>query len=84
MQEDYEKACRNLFEALDKLDKRLAGQRFLIPYYPDGQLQPAPTLADYRLFASLIRFDVVYYPLFKTNIRHIRDYPHLQVRPSCH
>ena len=83
VQEDYEAACLNVFDALDKMEQRLEGQRYLIPYYPGGQATPSPTLADYRLFTTLIRFDVVYYLLFKTNIKHIRDYPNLQVA-CCH
>lgn len=80
VQAEYETACVSLFAALDQLEQRLQGQRYLIPYYPGGQAgPPSPTLADYRLFATLIRFDVVYYLIFKTNIRHIRDYPNLQV-----
>ncbi|KAA6429496.1 MAG: hypothetical protein FRX49_00888 [Trebouxia sp. A1-2] len=76
--EEYETPCNKLFDELDKLEKRLDGQRYLIPYHPEGRATPCPTLADYRLFTTLIRFDVVYYPLFKTNLRHIRDYPNLQ------
>lgn len=81
VQENYEAACLHLFDALDKMEQRLEGQRYLIPNYPGGQAAPSPTLADYRLFTTLIRFDVVYYSLFKTNVRHIRDYPNLQVSP---
>lgn len=79
VQADYDKACTELFAALDQMEERLDNQRYLINYYPEGQIQPSPTLADYRLFTTLIRFDVVYYPLMKANIRHIRDYPNLQV-----
>lgn len=82
VQEEYESACLHLFDALDKMEQQLEGQRYLIPYYPGGQAAPSPTLADYRLFTTLIRFDVVYYSLFKTNVRHIRDYPNLQVSRS--
>jgi putative glutathione S-transferase len=35
------------------------------------------TLADIRLFTTLVRFDVAYYGLFKCNQRRIRDYSHL-------
>ena len=78
-QEAYEVQCKSLFDALDKLEAMLDGQRYLIPYYPGGRAAPCPTLADYRLFNTLIRFDIVYYALFKANVRHIRDYPNLQV-----
>lgn len=81
LQAEYEKACTQLFQALDSCEQRLSKQRYLISHYPNGQASPSPTLADYRLFTTLIRFDVIYYPMMKTNIRHIRDYPNLQVRP---
>ena len=83
VQEQYETLCKELFDELDKLEKRLDGQRYLIPYYPGGRANPCPTLADYRLFTTLIRFDIAYYPLFKSNLRHIRDYPNLQVNLLC-
>lgn len=35
------------------------------------------TEADLRLFATLIRFDEVYYVHFKTNKKLIHDYPNL-------
>lgn len=77
-QGEYNKVCVELFQALDTLEQRLATQRYLINYFPPGSVSPSPTLADYRLFTTLIRFDVIYYPLMKANIRHIRDYPNLQ------
>ena len=60
-QEAYEEAFRELFETLDWLEARLAGQRFLI-----GQRL---TEADWRLFTTLIRFDPVYFGHFKCNLR---------------
>ena len=59
-QEAYEEAFRALFETLDWLEARLAGQRFLI-----GQRL---TEADWRLFTTLIRFDAVYFGHFKCNL----------------
>jgi len=35
------------------------------------------TEADWRLFTTLIRFDVVYHGHFKTNIKRIEDYSNL-------
>jgi putative glutathione S-transferase len=35
------------------------------------------TEADWRLFATLVRFDPVYVGHFKCNIRRISDYPNL-------
>lgn len=68
-QEAYEKAYDALFETLDWLDRRLAGQRYLA----GEQL----TEADWRLFTTLVRFDAVYFGHFKCNKRRIVDYAHL-------
>ena len=68
-QEAYEAAVFPLFEALDVLEKRLAERRFL---FGDSQ-----TLADWRLFTTLVRFDAVYVGHFKCNLRRIVDYPNL-------
>ncbi len=62
-QEAYEEAFRALFETLDVLEARLAGQRFLF-----GERL---TEADWRLFTTLIRFDAVYFGHFKCNLREI-------------
>jgi len=68
-QEAYEEAVFPLFQTLDELDERLATRRFLV-----GDAQ---TLADWRLFTTLVRFDPVYVGHFKCNLRRIADYPHL-------
>jgi putative glutathione S-transferase len=68
-QEAYDEAVEPLFETLDMLDARLADRRFL-----NGSAQ---TLADWRLFPTLLRFDPVYVGHFKCNIRRIVDYPSL-------
>ncbi|CAN5900152.1 glutathione S-transferase C-terminal domain-containing protein [soil metagenome] len=68
-QEAYEDAFGRLFDRLDALDARLARQRYLV----GDQL----TLADIRLFTTLVRFDAVYYSHFKCNRRRLVDYPHL-------
>lgn len=65
----YDAACAELFELLDELDKVLAARRYLC----GDRL----TLADVRLFPTLIRFDAAYYGLFKCNRRRICDYEHL-------
>ena len=65
----YEAAVIPLFEALDELEDRLDTRRFL---FGDAQ-----TLADWRLFTTLVRFDPVYVGHFKCNIRRIADYPNL-------
>jgi putative glutathione S-transferase len=70
-QEAYEEAVFPLFETLDELDARLSTRRFLAG---DGTRQ---TLADWRLFTTLVRFDAVYVGHFKCNLRRIADYPNL-------
>lgn len=65
-QEAYDKAYDELFETLDQLEGRLAQQRFLV----GNKL----TEADWRLFATLIRFDAVYFGHFKTNKYRIEDF----------
>jgi glutathionyl-hydroquinone reductase len=68
-QEAYEQAFRSLFAALDELEALLSRQRWLV----GGRF----TEADLRLFPTLIRFDTVYYLLFKCNLRRLADYHHL-------
>jgi putative glutathione S-transferase len=65
----YERAVRRLFEALDRVEQRLADRRYLF----GSQV----TETDWRLFVSLIRFDAVYHGHFKCNLRRIVDYRHL-------
>jgi putative glutathione S-transferase len=62
----YEAAVVPLFETLDWLEARLAGQPFLV-----GERF---TEADIRLFTTLIRFDSVYHYHFKCNLRRLTDY----------
>ena len=35
------------------------------------------TEADWRLFPTLLRFDTVYHPHFKCNLKRVVDYPKL-------
>jgi len=65
----YERAAQRLFDALDQLDARLAGRRYLFG--------PEIVETDWRLFVTLIRFDAVYHGHFKCNLRRIIDYPNL-------
>jgi putative glutathione S-transferase len=65
----YEEAVVPLFQTLDKLEERLASSRFLF-----GAEQ---TLADWRLFTTLLRFDPVYHGHFKCNLRKLAEYPHI-------
>ena len=68
-QDAYERAFVKLFDALDEVEQRLSGQRYLV----GAEL----TEADWRLFTTLIRFDHVYVGHFKCNRRRIVDYPNL-------
>ena len=68
-QDAYEKACGDVFGALDRLEARLSRQRYLVGH----QI----TEADWRLFVTLVRFDAAYYGQFKCNLRRLIDYPNL-------
>ena len=68
-QSAYEMAATAVFETLQWLEARLAGQRYLV----GDQL----TEADIRLFTTLVRFDPVYFGHFKCNRRALIDYPAL-------
>ncbi|BAL91678.1 hypothetical protein AMIS_64580 [Actinoplanes missouriensis 431] len=66
-QEAYEKAYRRLFDRLDWLSERLAGQRYLVG--------DTITEADVRLFTTLARFDAVYHGHFKCNRSKLSEMP---------
>ena len=68
-QEAYEAAYDSLFATLDALEARLGKQ----PYLVGRQI----TEADWRLFPTLVRFDVAYFSIFKCNRQRIADYPNL-------
>ncbi|WP_275097838.1 glutathione S-transferase family protein [Sedimenticola hydrogenitrophicus] len=68
-QRAYETAFDRLFDALDELERRLAGNLWLVG--------DRPSEADWRLFPTLVRFDAVYHGHFKCNKRRIIDYPNL-------
>jgi len=55
----YDRAYERLFTALDRLEERLASQRYLVG--------DTVTEADVRLFTTLARFDAVYHGHFKCN-----------------
>jgi putative glutathione S-transferase len=65
----YDDAVHTLFEALDWLEDRLSRNRYL--------MGARITEADWRLFTTLIRFDLVYHLHFKCNRKRIIDYPNL-------
>ena len=68
-QEAYDEAITPLFDTLDWLEGKLAGNKYL--------LGDEITEADWRLFTTLIRFDPVYVGHFKCNLKRLVDYPNL-------
>ncbi len=68
-QQAYDQAFDALFATLDDVELMLGRQRYLV-----GQ---AATEADWRLFPTLVRFDLVYFALFKCNKKRIGDYPNI-------
>lgn len=68
-QDAYDTAVNELFDTLDWLEERLSTRRYLM-----GETL---TEADWRLFPTLVRFDLVYHLHFKCNRRRIIDYPNL-------
>jgi putative glutathione S-transferase len=68
-QDSYERAVRGVFEMLDELELRLEKRRYLL----GNKL----TEADIRLFTTLVRFDLIYYPHFKCNMMQLRDFANL-------
>ena len=65
----YDQAYDALFAALDELEARLGRNRFL--------LGEKTTEADWRLFPTLVRFDVAYFSIFRCNRQRIADFPNL-------
>lgn len=68
-QDAYDAAIGPLFDSLDWLEDRLSENRYL--------MGKRITEADWRLFTTLIRFDLVYHLHFKCNRARIVDYPNL-------
>jgi putative glutathione S-transferase len=68
-QEAYDEAVHPLFDTLDWIEGILSENRYL--------MGDRLTEADWRLFTTLIRFDLVYHQHFKCNRRRIIDYPNL-------
>jgi len=68
-QRAYDLAFGRLFERLAELEALLARRRYLTG--------DAITEADWRLFVTLLRFDLVYYVHFRCNGRRLVDHPNL-------
>ena len=69
-QRAYDEAYAEVFDMLEALESQLGDGR-------DFLLGDRFTEADIRLFVTLVRFDVAYHGLFKTNRKRIADYPGL-------
>ena len=65
-QTDYESKVKDIFNSLDEIENRLSKQDYLF-----GNTL---TESDLYLFATLVRFDEIYFPLFKCSYRLIKDY----------
>ena len=68
-QKAYDRAAHELFDSLDWLEGILAENRYLVG--------DRITEADWRLFSTLVRFDLVYHTHFKCNRSFLREYPNL-------
>jgi putative glutathione S-transferase len=69
-QPEYDARMDVLFSFLDNLDNRLDdGRPFL--------LGERPTLADVLAYATLVRFDAVYNPVFRASRKRVVEYPYL-------
>ena len=68
-QDVYDSEVTALFDALEKLERVLDDKNYLCGNNV--------TLADIRLFTTLIRFDPVYVGHFKCNLKRIQDFPNL-------
>lgn len=69
-QSAYDAAVGDVFDTLDWLEDRLGNRRRLC-----GDRE---TEADWRLFTTLVRFDLVYHGLFGCDRKRLIDYPHLR------
>src|SRR5260370_26570096 len=68
-QRAYEEACRDVFEMLDELERRLELRSFVLGEHM--------TETDVRLFVTLVRFSAACHGLFNCNLRRLPDYPAL-------
>ncbi len=68
-QKAYDKAVHTLFDALDWVEGILAKNLYITG--------DRATEADWRLFTTLVRFDLVYHLHFKCNRKRLIDYPNL-------
>jgi putative glutathione S-transferase len=65
----HERAVKDVFDSMEFIEQQLEGRHYLA-----GNRF---TEADIRAFVTLIRFDLAYYSLFKTNLKRVQDYPNI-------
>ncbi len=68
-QDAYDEAVGRVFDTLESMEGILSRQRYLAG--------DRITEADWRAFATLVRFDAVYHTHFKCNRKRIGEYPNL-------
>jgi putative glutathione S-transferase len=68
-QDAYDEAFASVFATMERIERLLGERRYLA-----GE---RITIADWRLFPTLVRFDTVYYTHFRCNGRRIVDCPNL-------
>jgi glutathionyl-hydroquinone reductase len=68
-QEAYDRAFASVFATLERIEALLGERRYLAG--------DAITLADWRLWPTLVRFDTVYHTHFRCNGRRLVDHPNL-------
>jgi putative glutathione S-transferase len=68
-QEAYQDAYNSHWEGMEQVESMLGKNRFLT-----GE---TITLSDIKLFVTLIRYDPVYFSMFKTSKRMVRDMPNM-------
>lgn len=68
-QADYDEAFDICFAALDELERQLSQHRY---FHGDALSE-----TDIVLFTPLVRFDLIYRPVFGANKRRLTDYPNL-------
>jgi len=70
----YERAHKELFESLDRLEEHLKNKEANgIEFLTGSEM----TWIDLRLYMTLVRFDPVYVVYFKTSNKRIADFPNL-------
>ncbi len=69
-QKAYEKASKNLFSALNIIEENLQSNG---PFLCGENL----SIADIKLFPTLIRWEAIYHPLFKCSNKPMTSFPHI-------